>query len=143
PPPSALRPLPSALCLVGGKQDRDEARTIARQAGVEGVRVLAGDLTIRETASLIAQAGLFIGGDSGLAHLAVALGTPTVVLFGPSDHRKWGVEGPRNAIVRRDLACSPCFIFGYHKFCHSISCMTGITVMEVLAACRKTVDSRP
>lgn len=137
PQPSALRPLPSPLCLVGGRQDRDEARAIARQAGVEGVRVLAGDLTIRETASLIAQAGLFIGGDSGLAHLAVALGTPTVVLFGPSDHRKWGVEGPRNAIVRRDLACSPCFIFGYHKFCHSISCMTGITVTEVLNACRK------
>ncbi len=138
---SSLIPQPSSLTLVGGRQDRDEARVIARQAGVEGVRILAGDLSIRETAALIAQAGLFIGGDSGLAHLAVALGTPTVVLFGPSDHRKWGVAGPRNAIVRRDLACSPCFIFGYHKFCHSISCMTGITVTEVLNACRKTVDS--
>ena len=128
------------LILAGGREDAAEAEAIARQADLgDWIKVQAGRLSIRDTAALIASAGLFVGGDSGLAHLAVALGTPTVVMFGPSDHRKWGVEGPRNVIVRRPLACSPCFIFGYHKFCHPISCMAGITVNEVLEKCERII----
>ena len=126
--------------LVGGRKDADLARRIAALAGEDGqVRVMAGELTLGETAELIGKAVLFIGGDSGLAHLAVALGTPTVVLFGPSDPLKWGVRSPRNAVVCKGLACSPCFIFGYHKRCHTIACMGGITVDEVVLACSKVI----
>ena len=124
------------IVLVGGKKDKNLAETIARLSGLgEGVKVLAGEQSLSETAALIRRAELFIGGDSGLAHLAAALGTPTVVLFGPSDPAKWGARGPGHAIVRKELACSPCFIFGYHKPCHSIACMAGITVDDVLVAC--------
>jgi ADP-heptose:LPS heptosyltransferase len=96
---------------------------------------LAGRTTVEEMAAALGRAALFVGGDSGLAHLAVAMGTPTVVLFGPSDSRKWGARGPGHAVVRRELACSPCAIFGYHKLCRSMACMEGITVGEVAAAC--------
>ncbi len=121
--------------IIGGREDAAVARDIAAQSALGArVMVMAGRLTLRQTAALIGRAELFIGGDSGLAHLAVALGTPTVVLFGPSDHKKWGVETFRNVVVRKALACSPCFIFGYHKFCHSIACMSEITVDDVMAA---------
>ncbi|MEI8352616.1 MAG: glycosyltransferase family 9 protein, partial [bacterium] len=126
--------------LVGGRKDAGLARRIAALAGQDGqVRVMAGELTLRETAELIGKAVLFIGGDSGLAHMAVALGAPTVVLFGPSDPLKWGVKGRQNAVVCKGLACSPCFIFGYHKRCHTIACMAGITVDEVVLACSKVI----
>jgi len=121
--------------LVGNRKDKALAETIAGISGLgERVKVLAGEMTLSQTAGLIGRAELFIGGDSGLAHLAVALAVPTVVLFGPSDPMKWGARGSRHAVVRKDLACSPCFIFGYHKLCHSIACMGGITVDDVLAA---------
>ena len=128
--------------IVGGGEDAGVAREIAVQSGLgERVKVLAGRLTLRQTAAVVGKAELFIGGDSGLAHLAVALGTPTVVLFGPSDHKKWGVESGRNVVVRKALACSPCFIFGYHKFCHSIACMAAITVEDVMAAVYRFMSS--
>jgi len=119
--------------LVGSAKDKTLAEEIAGVSGLgDRVRVLAGDLTLSQTAALIGRAERFIGGDSGLAHLASALAVPTVVLFGPSDPMKWAARGPRHAVVRRSLACSPCFIFGYHKLCHSIACMAEITVDDVL-----------
>lgn len=128
--------------LVGGRKDAGLARRIAALADQgDRVRIMAGELPLRETAALIAKSTLFIGGDSGLAHMAVALGTPTVVLFGPSDPLKWGVSSPHNAVVCKDLACAPCFIFGYHKRCHTIACMAGITVDEVVSACSKVSAS--
>lgn len=123
----------AVIGLVGGPGDVACAREIAGLVDqATRVAVLAGDVPFARTADRIGRARIFIGGDSGLAHLAVALGTPTVVMFGPSDPRKWGVTGPSNAIVRKAMACSPCFIFGYHKRCHSIACMAGITVDEVM-----------
>jgi ADP-heptose:LPS heptosyltransferase len=131
------------IYLVGGTGEALLAEDIARQAGLGGrVQIMAGSLTIPQTADLIGSASLFIGGDSGLAHLAVALGTPTVVLFGPSDHKKWGASGQGNVVVRTELPCSPCFIFGYHKFCHSIACMSGITVDHVMEGVRSALLDR-
>ena len=90
-----------------------------------------------ETAGLVARSRLFIGPDTGLAHLAAAVGVPTVVLFGPGDHLKWGVSDATHAIVRKDLPCSPCSLFGYHKPCRTIACMKEIEVEDVVAACRQ------
>ncbi len=126
------------IILVGGPSDRAAAAWIAERAGVP-VENMAGRLTLKETATVLAGAALFVGGDSGLAHLAVALDASTVILFGPSDSRKWGAPGPRHAIVRCDLACAPCAIFGYHKLCHSIACMDGITVEQVTSVSRSVL----
>ena len=128
---------PACIALIGGNEDRDKAQRIATESGLgDRVTVLAGRQTLVQVAAVIGRASLFVGGDSGLAHLAVALNVPTVVMFGPSDDRKWGVRGERHAVVRKGLACSPCFIFGYHKFCRSIACMKGIDVESVLSACK-------
>lgn len=126
--------------LVGAENDaaRSEIPAALKQAGVPVVSLPGGsDLSV--AALLIKGAGLFLGGDSGLAHLAVALGTPTVVLFGPSDHLKWGKDDARHAVVRTLLPCSPCFIFGYHKPCKTLACMDGISAGAVLEACRRVL----
>jgi len=100
---------------------------------------LAGRLTLGQTAAVLKQARLFVGCDSGLSHLAATLGVPSAVIFGPSDHRKWGVQNARHAVVRKSLPCAPCFIFGYHRPCRTIACMRGVTVEDVMAACRKVL----
>jgi ADP-heptose:LPS heptosyltransferase len=127
------------IVLLGGPGDRRECEEILRDCGMSPASLvsLAGGLSLAETAAVIRAAGLFIGGDSGLGHLAVALGTPTVLLFGPSDHQKWGHAGVRHAVIRRPVACAPCFIFGYHRPCRTIACMRGITVDQVVAAARQ------
>ena len=126
-----------SFVLVGSKDERSMAELVLASLHL-GDRVvsLVGAMTLAETAAVLQRATLFIGGDSGLAHMAVALRRPTVVWFGPSDSRKWGVNGPSHAVVSKALACAPCFIFGYHKLCRHIACMRSIAVDDVLQACR-------
>ncbi len=127
-----------SVALLGGAHDREACAAAAAAAGAlpEGrVVVLAGELPLAGTAQVLRRARLFVGGDSGLAHLAQALGIPAVVLFGPSDALKWGGRGDRVRIVQRPVPCAPCFIFGYHKLCRHWRCMRGIAVDDVLAAC--------
>ena len=125
-----------SFVLLGNGGERSLADQIVGRVGMDGrVLSLVGRLTVAQSAAVIHRAALFVGGDSGLAHVAVALGAPTVVWFGPSDSQKWGVRGPRNKVVRKPLACAPCFIFGYHKLCRTVACMREIAVGDVLNAC--------
>jgi len=128
------------IALVGSHADRPESKLITRSlspANQAFVRNYTGQLTLAQSAALIKRARLFVGSDSGLAHLAVALDVPTVVLFGPSDAQKWGMVNKRHAVVRKTLPCAPCFIFGYHRPCRTLECMRSIQVDDVLTACRR------
>jgi ADP-heptose:LPS heptosyltransferase len=124
------------VALAGSAADRRRSRQIALSAALPPQRLLslAGATDLAGAAAVIRKARLFVGGDSGLAHLAVALGVPTVVLFGPSDPRKWGVEGPRNAVVWKRIACAPCFRFGCRAPCRRAACMEAIAVEDVMEA---------
>lgn len=124
--------------LVGGGADAGMAAQVAQQSGMKDrIIVMAGQLSLSQTAKVLARTGLFVGGDSGLAHLAAAFNVPAVVMFGPSDAQKWCRESASVAVVRKPMACSPCFIFGYHKYCRTIACMRQLGVEEVLEACRR------
>jgi ADP-heptose:LPS heptosyltransferase len=135
----------SDILLLGGSGDRRECERIVRDASGSSTQIisLAGRLSLAESAAVIRASRLFIGGDSGLGHLAVALGTPTVLLFGPSDHQKWGHAGNRHRVIRRPVACAPCFIFGYHRPCRTIACMRGITVDQVAQAVQQMLTTGP
>jgi ADP-heptose:LPS heptosyltransferase len=125
-----------AFVLLGSPGERRPTEAVLRQIRLEGrVFSLAGQLTVAQSAAVIRRCALYAGGDSGLAHVAVALGIPTVVWFGPSDSQKWGVSDRRHRVVRKPLACAPCSIFGYHKLCRTIDCMQAIAVEDVLHAC--------
>lgn len=74
---------------------------------------LAGQLSLKELAALTARARLFIGVDSAPMHIAAAMGTPTVALFGPSGDVEWGPWGVAHRIVTSDThPCRPCGIDG-------------------------------
>ena len=79
-----------ALVITGGADERTLAAEVARSAGLPMESVLAGDTSLEEFAAVVAEATLVISGDTGVAHLATAFGTPSVVLFGPTPPERWG-----------------------------------------------------
>ncbi|WP_035696380.1 glycosyltransferase family 9 protein [Glycomyces tenuis] len=78
------------VVITGGPAETGLARSVAEAAGVEPERVLAGRTGLGELAATVAAARLLLSGDTGVAHLATAFGTPSAVLFGPTPPALWG-----------------------------------------------------
>jgi ADP-heptose:LPS heptosyltransferase len=90
------------VVVTGSAAERTRALTVAQRAGLDQDSVLAGDLDLGGMAALVASARLVISGDTGIAHLATAYATPSVLLFGPTSPRQWGppAGGPFTVIWR-------------------------------------------
>jgi heptosyltransferase III len=82
-------------------------KTILEEAQITAVN-LGGLLSLAELGALTARAKLFVGVDSAPMHIAAAVGTPCVALFGPSGDREWGPWGVHNAVVTSTHSCRPC-----------------------------------
>jgi lipopolysaccharide heptosyltransferase II len=127
----------ASFVLTGSESDRPMVKTVAD--GLAGVRLLnvAGTLDLVELGAVLAALDLFITSDTGPMHLAAAVGTPVVALFGPADPRRYGPRAATERILRVDLPCSPC---GQVRLpperCrgHVPDCMDGITVAAVVRA---------
>jgi len=118
--------------VVGGKDDCQQGEVIT--AGGLGLN-LAGLTSLPETAAVIQKSSLLISGDSGVLHIAVGLGKPTVSLFGPGRAKKWAPQGDRDIVINKGLPCSPCTTFGTTPPCPiNAQCMRDITVDEVVNA---------
>lgn len=95
-------------------------------------RSLIDKLTLRETAELLAAAGVVVGNDSGLSHMAAAVGTPTVMLFGPTPHLSLGQLPPHVKVLRTGLECEPCWFRARFQACAAqIHCLYRLTVETV------------
>ncbi len=89
----------------------------------------AGNLPIRRLAALIERCNLFLTNDTGPMHIAAALRTPTVALFGPGNHIRFQPLDPIHSTVRHEVPCNPCKQFTNR--CKNNVCMKLITVDEV------------
>jgi ADP-heptose:LPS heptosyltransferase len=136
------------VLLIGGRDDQELSQETAALVP-SGATVLAGQTPLKVTAALIEQSTLFIGNDSGPLHMAAAVGTPAVGIFGPSDWRQYepiGKKGYRQRVIHSNLACSPCFRFigndpwWYHNPCHSRACLEAISSEHVLNAALELLD---
>lgn len=74
-----------------------------------------GKLALTTTAALISQADLFIGHDSGVSHIAAAMGVRSIICFGPGNVHKWGIHAQHVDLVVFNGPCSPCTRFGYTR----------------------------
>ena len=98
----------AAILITGAAADRPLAQSIAGHLSGQSAD-LTGRLDVRETMAVIAALDLFLSPDTGTMHMACAVGTPSVTVFGPSDPaRYFSGRGPRHAVVRADLWCAPC-----------------------------------
>lgn len=89
------------VALTGNEREFRRCRVIARNADLGMDCVLAGHTTLEELASIVAGAQAVVCGDTGMAHVATAVGTPSVVLFGPMSPARWGP--PRERRLHRAI----------------------------------------
>jgi heptosyltransferase-2 len=120
-----------AVWLIGSQNDRQAGAEIERAAG--GVcRNLCGETTLTEAIDLLASCSLVVSNDSGLMHVAAALGRPLVALYGSSSPAFTPPLSADARILQLDLPCSPCF----QRECPlgHFNCMMQLTPDKVLAA---------
>ncbi|WP_155970510.1 putative lipopolysaccharide heptosyltransferase III [Nitrospira japonica] len=118
--------------LIGGNQQEFELAERICGAVANRPINLAGRADMRTYAAILKRASLFVGNDSGAMHVAAAVGTPVVALFGPSDPKEWGPRGGAVAVLYKGLDCRICF----HPTCErgEENCMKLIGIEEVLSA---------
>jgi lipopolysaccharide heptosyltransferase II len=129
-----VRELGVPVCLTGGPGDLEAAARARAAARETPVRDLVGQTSLRQLVALARRARLFVGCDTGPMHLAAAVRTPVVALFGPADPARTGPYGPGHTLVRVPPPCAPC----NRKTCNQPrhACMEDITVEAVLDAVR-------
>ncbi|MEO8287842.1 MAG: glycosyltransferase family 9 protein [Chloroflexota bacterium] len=134
----------ASIIILGGPDETAAATHLEKLVGSPAVHNLAGQTSIHETAALIEKCSLFVGNDSGPMHIAAAVGTHVVAVFGPSNKEAWGAYTPPgepspHRIVARDLPCMPCFYrahsLGLREGCGPRPCLTGLAPDPVLEAC--------
>jgi len=87
------------VLITGGPRERELARRVAEMAGLRSGAVVAGGTSVLDLARLVARAGRLVCGDTGVAHLATAFRTPSVLLFGPVPPSLWGPLDERRHVV--------------------------------------------
>ncbi|MCP3177414.1 glycosyltransferase family 9 protein [Desulfuromonas sp. KJ2020] len=116
------------VVVVGGWEDRQAGTDIVIDGGLN----LAGCTSLPETAAVLQRSALLVSGDSGVLHLAVGCGTPSVSLFGPGIATKWAPKGEHHRVINLGVDCSPCTRFGTTPPCLSgARCIKDISVDEV------------
>lgn len=131
------------VVLIGKEEDRTEGEQIASGAGVSKVSNLSGKTSVRELATVLSQAALFVGNDSGAAHLAAAVGASVVVLSGADDPLETSPLASRKKLLYlSELACISCV----KNRCELkgeafMQCMKGISVEMVMAASSELLSS--
>jgi len=93
-------------------------------------------LDLAQLAALIARCDLYLGNDSGVSHLAAAVGACTVAIFGPSNEQQWAPRGPRVSIIRRQIPCSPCGDSAT-EISQQCPCLTQLSPSQVIHELRK------
>lgn len=116
--------------IVGAVGDVAAAMEVAARMRTPAA-MLAGRTNIAELKAILACASLVISNDTGTAHVSAALGVPTVVVFGPTEHVSTRPLSDVAAVVRHDVECSPCML----RDCPiDHRCMTRVGVSDVYQA---------
>jgi predicted lipopolysaccharide heptosyltransferase III len=96
------------VAIIGAKDEHDRAEKLA-DAGSGKVFNLAGKTSLAELAGILSLSRLHIGVDSAAPHIAAAVGTATVTIYGPTDWRDWAPVGTSHRVVMTDRDCAPCY----------------------------------
>ncbi len=136
-----LRERKHAILFTSGPDQPEMAMLSRIQARLASpIPSLAGELTLKELAALIARARLFIGVDSAPMHIAAAVATPVVVLFGPSGEIDWGPWRVASRVIASSHTCRPCGQDGCGGGKRS-ECLETLPVDRVLAAALEMLEA--
>ena len=122
--------------LIGGPEDRESARDVIAHMSVPALD-MTGTTRLRLLPALLSSAAVMVTNDSGPMHVASAVGTPVVAVFGPTSPVRTGPYGGGHAVLARaDVPCRPCF----DRRCRNarqLECLTRVAPEEVLDAVRR------
>jgi len=128
------------IVLIGGHGTENDNNTIMSLAGNRAVD-LTDMLRVGELAELLKRSRLFISNDSGPVHIAVAVGTPVVCIFGRRDPGlsplRWGPLGKSDIVLHKDVGCGVCLAHNCDK---GFKCLEAVTVDEVVEAAKKILS---
>ncbi|MBW6485769.1 MAG: lipopolysaccharide heptosyltransferase II [Syntrophobacterales bacterium] len=125
--------------VFGSKADQPSAAEVQKSAHHQLIDV-AGKTNLQEAIALIARCDIFLSNDSGLMHVAGALGIPTVAIFGSTNPATTSPAGAKSVVIHHDVPCSPCL----KPVCPTdFGCMKLITIAEVLETARKLLQGNP
>lgn len=128
------------IVLTGSQSEKSLVDEVAQRASAPLIN-LAGQTTLGGLAALIARARLFVSADSGPGHLASALGTSSVLVFGKTDPNRWGpLDQWRHHVIWRRVPCSPC---DYAVCPTDHRCLTSIRPDTVLAEALQLLSDYP
>lgn len=125
------------LVLSGSTADRGVTQAIAQEAGLaQGLLDLAGRASLQELAAILGLADLAVATDTGVMHLAAALGRPVVALFGPTSPGRTGPYGAGHRVLRLGLECSPCF----RRACPDPRCLSELSPEQVARSAQTLLE---
>ncbi len=127
------------IVLTGSREEQDLCERVAEQIEPRSrVCVVAGDLPLRQVAALVERMALLVTADTGIMHMAVAVGTPTVSLFAMANYMISGPYPPeqKHVVIQKWRTCVPCI----GKACPYAICMENISVSEVLEAVQRQLS---
>lgn len=140
-----LRTRTEDIGIVGSPTEKTEALELIQSlSNPRRLKNYAGTTTLTQLITLISQSKLLVGPDSGPLHIADAMGTPCIGIYGPTSDISWGLIGPHSRTVKADIPCRPCYKDdGKFPICrHNHSCMqtlsTETVVNEIQALLQKT-----
>lgn len=120
------------IVFMGGPAERPETRAVMARMRTKSVD-LTGQTPVGLLPSLLRRAAVLVTNDSGPMHIAAAVGTPVVVLFGPTDPVRTGPYGRGHVVLSNPVECRPCF----RRECSravTLECLTGVTSEQVVRA---------
>ena len=132
------------VVLTSGSERREleKIQSIQRRSQTKAID-LSGKMTLKQLAALSQRADLFIGVDTAPMHIAAAVKTPVIALFGPSGEFNWGPWGDAgHVVIKKDWPCRPCGKDGCEGSKRS-RCLEEIREEEVLAHAFRILESGP
>jgi len=131
------------IVLTGAPVDLPIIEEVVRRMREQPIN-LAGKTSLPQLVALLYRADLIISGDSGPIHMASALGTPIIGIYGPTNPSLSGPVSPDAIVLRSDIWCSPCYNAKSPADCrfHTTQCMKNITPSQVLAIAQSKLANR-
>ena len=124
--------------VLGASVDESVVGMVVRDLADQPHTVLH-NAPLSSLAAILVRCSIYIGNDSGISHLAAAVGVPTVALFGPSDPAVWAPRGPSVRVVSGAAQCGPCEV-EQRRACQHRACLQAISTQDVLVAVRQAMS---
>jgi lipopolysaccharide heptosyltransferase II len=122
------------VIVLAGPKDMNLAIQVIQNTR-QPVLNLAGKTSVQQLAALLKRSRLFISNDSGPVHIACAVGTPVISIFGRNQKglspKRWGPVGPRDKVLHKEVGCEECLA---HNCAKGFACLKAITVDDVIQA---------